>query len=197
MLNKHLTEEILANFAEGLLPQDESAKVKNHLQSCAKCAAEAKSFAKIVNLLKIDKAKDAPADSVAWAKNLFRSKIAAPKQTIFQKILAVLEMDISPNNAAFGERSATSPTRQLFYKADQIGISLRISKDEEELSLMGQILGDGFDNSQIELQNKQTSISVNSNELSEFRISKIPFGNYDLFIRNLETELVIENVNFD
>lgn len=197
MLNQHLTEEIIANFAEELLPQDESAKVKNHLQSCAKCTAEVNNFAKIINLMKTDEAKDAPTDLLVWTKNIFRSKIVEPKKSILQKILAVLEMDLSPNTAAFGERSASSPTRQLFYKADEIGISLRISKDENELNLMGQILGDGFENCQIELQNNQTSISVGSNEMSEFRMSKIPFGNYDLFIRNVETELVIENVNLD
>jgi hypothetical protein len=197
MLNQHLTEEIIANFAEQLLPQDEAAKVQNHLQSCAKCTAEVNNFAKIVNLMKTDEAKDAPADLLVWTKNIFRSKIAEPKKSILQKIFAVLEMDLSPNTAAFGERSASSPTRQLFYKADEIGISLRISKDENELNLMGQILGDGFDNCEIELQNNQTSISVGSNEMSEFRMSKIPFGNYDLFIRNVETELVIENVNLD
>lgn len=197
MLSQHLTEEIIANFAEGLLPQDESAKVQNHLQSCANCTNEVNNFAKIINLMKTDEAKDAPADLLVWTKNIFRSKIAEPKKSILQKILAVLEMDLSPNNAAFGERSASSPTRQLFYKADEIGISLRISKDENDLNLMGQILGEGFENCEIELQNNQTSISVASNELSEFRLSKIPFGNYDLFIRNLETELVIENVNLD
>lgn len=197
MLNKHLSEEILTNLAEGLLPQDESAKVKNHLQTCAYCATEAANFAKIVNLIKTDEAKDAPADSLIWAKNIFRSRIVEPKKSIVQKILAVLEMDLSPNTAAFGERSGVSPTRQLFYKAGEIGISLRISKDEDDLSLMGQILGDGFDNCEVELQSANTSISVASNELSEFRMSKISFGNYNLFIRNLENELVIENINLD
>lgn len=197
MLSQHLTEEIIANFAEGLLPQDESAKVQNHLQSCAKCTAEVNNFAKILNLMKTDEAKDAPADLLVWTKNIFRSKIAKPKKSILQKILAVLEMDLSPNTAAFGERSAASSTRQLFYKANEIGISLRISKDENEVTLMGQILGEGFENCEVELKSTTTSISVASNELSEFRLSKIPFGNYDLFIRNLETELVIENVNLE
>lgn len=197
MLSQHLTEEIIANFAEELLSQDEAAKVQNHLDSCAKCTSEVNNFSKIINLMKTDESKDAPSDSLVWAKNIFRSKIAEPKKSILQKILAVLEMDLSPNAAAFGERSASSPTRQLFYKAGEIGISLRISKDENDLSVMGQILGEGFENCEIELKSIQASISISSNEISEFRLLKVPFGNYDLFIRSLETELVIENVNLD
>ncbi len=196
LLTKHLSEEIFSNLAEGKLQKEALADAENHLSACKNCSSEAETFAKIIGLMKADDSQDAPKDSIKWAKNMFRARIAEPKKTILQKILAILEVDLSQNQPVFGERSGSSPVSQLLYKADEIGISLRITKEGEEAFVMGQILGDDFSKCEIELQNVKKTFIVSSNELSEFKVSKIPRGNYDMFIRNAEKEILIQNISF-
>ena len=100
---------------------------------------------KIIHLMQTDDSADAPADSVKWAKNIFRTRAAEPKKSLVQKVLAVLQMDLSGAQPAFGERSASaSQTRQMLFQAGDNSIDLRISKSEKGLLVQGQILGEGF-----------------------------------------------------
>lgn len=150
---------------------------------------------KIVYLMQTDKSADAPQDSVKWAKNIFRVRISEPKKSLAQKILGVLQMDLSPDKAAFGERSASSSqTRQMLFTAGENAIDLRISETEKGLlTIQGQILSEDFANCTVNIGEFETS----SNELSEFKFTKIPAGNYDLIFKTNETEIVIENLNLE
>lgn len=191
---KHLSEELLINFAEGLLENKESEQVKKHLEKCGNCSAEASSFAKILHLLKTDRAEDAPAELINWSKNIFRSRISEPKKSVLQKIAAILEMDLSKNQPAFGERSSALPTRQMLFRADEIGITLKISNDEGKISLMGQILDEKFGGCETILSNEKKSFFSKANELSEFKIQDVPDGIYILTVRNSEKEISVENL---
>lgn len=150
---------------------------------------------KIVHLMQTDKSEDAPQDSVKWAKNLFRSRVSEPKKSLAQKVLAILQMDLSPNKAAFGERSASaSQARQMLFTAGENGIDLRISETEKGLlNIQGQILGENFANCVVKLGEFETQ----SNELSEFKFSEIPAGNYDLIFQTDETEVVIQGLSLN
>lgn len=145
----------------------------------------------IVRLMERDESIDAPQDSLKWAKNLFRSRVVEPKQTLVQKVLAVLQMDLSPNKAAFGERSAAgSQARQMLFEAGEIMIDLRISDSDENCSVRGQILADNFANALVRIGGFETK----ANELGEFILKSVPRGNYELTVRTPETEIVIENL---
>ena len=148
---------------------------------------------KIIRLMQTDESVDAPADSILWSKNLFRSRVIESKKSFAQKILAVLQMDLSPNKTVFGERSATSATRQMLFQADVNGIDLRISKTDKNLNLQGQILGAGFANCTVKISGENASFEVRANELSEFNFSEISSGRYDLTFTG-ETEIVIEGI---
>jgi hypothetical protein len=150
---------------------------------------------KIVHLMQTDKSEDAPQDSIKWAKNIFRTRAAEPKRSFAQKVLAVLQMDLSPNKAAFGERSASSAeVRQMLFSAGETGIDLRITKNDKDLlTIHGQILGAGFENSVVKLG----EFSTETNDLSEFKFTEIPAGNYDLVFHADETEITIENLNLE
>ena len=83
----------------------------------------------IINLMMKDDSADAPEDAVKWSKNLFRTRAAAePKKSLVQKVLAILQMDLAPNKAAFGERSAgTAQERQMLFQAGESNaVDLRI-----------------------------------------------------------------------
>lgn len=142
-----------------------------------------------------DKSEDAPQDSVKWAKNIFSVRHSEPKKSLVQKVLAVLQMDLSPNKAAFGERSASaSQLRQMLFTAGENGIDLRIGETEKgNLNIQGQILGEGFANCIVKIGEFETR----ANELSEFKLEEIPAGNYDLIFRTSETEVVINDLELN
>lgn len=146
---------------------------------------------KIVHLMQTDKSVDAPQDSIKWAKNIFRSRIAEPKRSLVQRVLAVLQMDIAPNKAVFGERSgAPSQVRQILFEAGETSIDLRITETENGFNLRGQILGEGFANAVIKIDENETT----ANELSEFGFTNLTGGNHTLILKNDTIEIVVENL---
>ncbi len=146
---------------------------------------------KIVSLMETDNSFDAPQDAIKWAKNIFRARVAEPKKSLVQKVLAVLQIDLSPNKAVFGERSASGATaRQMLFSAGENSVDLRIVETEKGFNLRGQILGEGFANCTIKLGEFETK----SNELSEFSFTEIPSGKHDLTLQTGEKEIVIKNL---
>ena len=150
---------------------------------------------KIVYLMQTDDSADAPADSVKWAKNLFRSRVTEPKKSLVQKVLAVLQVDLSGGGQpAFGERSvSTSQVRQMFFQAGENGVDLRISQTDSGLSVQGQVLGEGFANCAAKLGEFATQTS----ELCEFSFAEVPAGRYDLIFQTAEKEIVIEGLELN
>ena len=155
-----------------------------------------KKIEEIVRLMQRDDSTDAPQDSIKWARNLFRGRIVESKPSFVRRVIAVLQMDLSPEKPAFGERSASAAgARQMLFDAGENAIDLRIKKTEKGLSVHGQILGDGFEGSGISLEKADVSFETSADELSEFRIESIPIGLYSLRIKTDETEIVVEEMN--
>ncbi len=152
----------------------------------------------IVSLMENDDSFDAPADAVKWSKNLFLTRTAVVRPTFVQKISAILQMDLSPNKAAFGERSASaSSARQMLFGAGDHSIDLRITKSGKTFNINGQILGENFAESEIKLANAEKTFTAKANEMSEFKFEKVAAGNYDLSLVKNELEIVIENIEIN
>jgi hypothetical protein len=144
---------------------------------------------KIVRLMQTDKSEDAPAASIKWAKNLFLTRAARP--TLVQKIMAVMQLDLSPGKAAFGERSASGAgARQMLFRGGDATIDLRITKTDGTHSLRGQILGGDFAHCPVALGTLETE----TNEGSEFKFDDVPAGLHNFILRGRETEIAIENL---
>lgn len=149
---------------------------------------------RIITLMQTDKSVNAPMDAIKWSKNIFRSRVAEPKKGFVERVLAVLQMDISPNKTVFGERSASATqTRQMLFEADENSIDLRISSDENGFAIKGQILGKGFENATVKIGKFETK----SNELSEFKFENITSGNYDLILKTDNKEIVLKGIELD
>lgn len=149
----------------------------------------------IVQRMKSDRSIDAPADSIKYAKNLFRTRVAEPRQTLVRRVLGVLRVDLAPGTAAFGERSATAgKARQMLYESGDIAVDLRIMPDGKEFEIRGQILGLGFEHSDVEIRNDLATGKTRTDKLSEFRLVGLPAGEYSLRIRNSDTEIVIDKI---
>lgn len=153
--------------------------------------SEKQIFDEIINLMQTDDSVDAPHDAIKWSKNIFRTRATEPKKSLVQKFLAVLQMDLAPNKAAFGERSAgTAQERQMLFSAGENGIDLRIKEDEKGFIVRGQILGEGFAGAAVKIGDFETV----ANELSEFSFADVPGGEYDLTLDTGATEVTIVNL---
>jgi hypothetical protein len=151
---------------------------------------------RIIQLMQRDDSADAPGDSIRWAKNIFRSRVSEPKASLVQKVLAVLQMDISPNKAAFGERSGTGgQARQMLFDAGENSIDLRIKETDGAWEIHGQILGTGFAGGTVKLFNNNTSHKASASEMSEFKLAGVAPGVYSFAVTSGEKELVIEGLD--
>ena len=149
----------------------------------------------IVQRMRTDISIDAPADTVKYAKNLFRTRVTAPKQTLVRRVLGVLRVDLAPGTAAFGERSATAgKARQMLYESGDIAIDLRVKPDGKEFEIRGQILGLGFEQSDVEIKSDKASGKTMTDKMSEFKLVGLPAGEYSLLIRTNDIEIVIEKI---
>lgn len=150
---------------------------------------------KIVHLMQTDNSADAPADAVKWSKNLFRARVAEPKRSLAQRILAVLQMELAPDKAVFGERSASATqARQMLFGAGDHQIDLRIAKAAKGFALAGQILGAGSAEAKVKLSGGNKEFTVSANELSEFKFENVAKGVYSLALTLKDQEIVIENI---
>lgn len=151
-----------------------------------------KTAEKIIYLMQTDRSVDAPPDAVNWSKNIFRTRAAGSKKSFVRKVLAHLQLDLSPDKAVFGERSASSAkARQMLFEAGENSIDLRIEKAKMGLEIHGQILGEGFENAVVKLGDFETK----TDDLSEFKFTGIPGGKYDLRLQTDEREILIENLD--
>jgi hypothetical protein len=106
-----------------------------------------------------------------------------------------MQVDLAPNRAAFGERSATgSQGRQMLFDSGENAVDLRVTAVDGKFDMRGQILGDGFTNSGIEISNDKTSIRARTDEMSGFKISALPAGEYSLTVKGIDTEIFIEQL---
>jgi hypothetical protein len=155
-----------------------------------------KNLHKILELMQSDDSVDAPADSVRWASNLFRTRAAQPNPSLIKRLVAVLQMEIAPNNPAFGERSATAASvRQVLYRADDNAVDLRIEKVKKGFTIRGQVLGEGFASAKAMLSSDVKTFEATSSESSEFRFDNVPAGNYQLTIHGAKIEIELKAVN--
>jgi hypothetical protein len=155
-----------------------------------------KNIQNIIDLMQRDDSVDAPADSIRWANNLFRTRSAERKPSFVKKLAAVLQMEIAPNKPAFGERSASaSVARQMLYRADDHAIDIRIEKAKKGFTVRGQVLGDGFANATAHLFDDGRRFEANVGDTSEFRFENVPAGRYDLMLRAREVEITLKAID--
>jgi hypothetical protein len=157
-----------------------------------------KNLKNIIDLMRRDDSVDAPADSIRWANNLFRTRSAEPKRSLIKKIAAVLQTEIAPNKAVFGERSASASTiRQMLYRADENAIDLRIEQVGNGFDLSGQILGTGFEKATVVLTDDQKRYETEVADTGEFRFANVPAGRYALTARGSSIEISLKSIDIE
>lgn len=148
----------------------------------------------ILRLMAADDSVDAPKDSVTWAKNLYRTREKKP--SLITRLVASLQMDLSPGKAAFGERSGSAGTvRQMLFNAGEHAVELRVIPENSTTRIQGQVLGKGFAGAGLELVGREAKRIIKLTEMSEFEMADVPRGYYTLTLRSADTEIVIEDVD--
>ena len=152
----------------------------------------------IIQRMQSDRAVDAPADALRYANNLYRTRLAEPKQSIIQRVIAVMKMDLAPNRAAFGERSAAGgQARQMLFESADNAVDLRITAAANGFDLRGQVLGDGFEQAEIVLSDGNNSVIAQVDDTGTFRLASISPGEYNLSIKGISSEIFIQSLTLD
>lgn len=146
----------------------------------------------IISRMQSDRSVDAPADALTYAKNLFKTRAAEP--SLLRRFVAVLKVDLAPNRAAFGERSAGGEARQMLFESGDNAVDIRITPAENGFDIRGQILGDGFASGHAGIDNSDLSTSTTIDDIGGFRLTSIPAGEYTLTMRDGTQEIVIEGL---
>ena len=185
--SQHISLETLADIAEERAMSETRQAVERHLAVCTTCDATWQSLRRLILSMKSDTSEDVPRDVLISALQIF----TPARMTPLRRIIAVLSFDSRAAGPAFGMRSIYTPSRQLLYTAQETAVDLRVTVENGECQLAGQVIRDNCGGAQIELSGATGSVNTELNELCEFTFPPIPAGNYSLRVRMPDVEIEI------
>ena len=183
----HISLETLADMAEERASSETLQSAESHIAVCETCNARLQNLRRLIVLMKSDTAEDAPRDVLMSALRIFTPAMRAP----LPRIIAILTFDSRAAGPAFGLRSIHTASRQLLYTAQETALDLRVTVENEECSLAGQIIRGNCAGALIELSGATGTVTTELNELCEFSFPAIPLGTYSLRVRMPDVEIEI------
>ena len=190
MKTQHIPLEKLADLAERRPSPEESELMRAHLTDCADCAGQLNRLERLINLMRMDVAEDAPPELLARTLGLFRPRIKEDRPSLVERVLAVLSFDSRQLSPAFGVRSGQSVARQLLFSVGEHDLDLRVAPDDGAWVVSGQVLGE-CQAGRVELRGAEVVERAEMNELCEFTLPRVPSGKYSLVINFSNTEIEI------
>ena len=154
-----------------------------HLSVCSECSSQLQLIRQTIGYMRSDTAEDAPAELIQRAKSIFHQTVVAHGPSLLQVIMASLTFDSLTNAPAFGLRSQTNAGRQLIYSTETADIDVRVSPENDQWQVAGQLLGEDCPGGEVELEGDDFSASAELNELCEFSFGSVPAGAYKISIR--------------
>jgi hypothetical protein len=183
----HISLETLADMAEERAQSETLQAAESHIAECETCNDALQNLRRLILLMNSDTAEDVPRDVLRSVLSVFTPATPAP----LPRIIAVLTFDSRAAGPAFGMRSIRTASRQLLYTAQETAVDLRVTVENEECSLAGQIIRDNCAGAQIELSGVTGTVTTELNELCEFSFPAIPLGMYSLRVRMPDVEIEI------
>lgn len=188
----HISLETLADIAEDRVTGAALEAAMAHVSACSACGDTMRRLKELIIIMKSDGAEDAPRDVLMSAINIFQPS----SQSSLPRIIAVLTFDSRSAGPAFGMRSLyTAGSRQMLYSAEDCELDLRISVQNEECVVVGQVIRDGCEGGIVEILGPTGSAEARLNELCEFTLPAIPVGNYSFRVRLLDVEIEIPELD--
>jgi hypothetical protein len=154
----------------------------DHLADCSSCSAQLQTIRQTTGLMRADAIESAPVELVKYAKDIFRQRVAGRKPSTLSRILAALTFDSLTAAPAYGLRSEAGSGRQLVYSTENVDVDVRVSAENNEWHIEGQVPGSLCDTGEVHLESAAFSTSAKLTELCEFSFSSIPAGTYRLAV---------------
>lgn len=187
--SSHISLETLADIVEDRASAETRKPAMAHVAACSACDDSLRRLRSLIHLMKSDRSADAPRGVQISAINILSAETRPP----LRRIIATLIFDSRNTGPAFGMRSLHTASRQLLYSAQQTDLDLRITIQNEECIVAGQVIRDdgGVRSGRVEISGPTGSAEASLNELCEFTLPAIPVGNYSLRVRMVDVEIEI------
>jgi hypothetical protein len=183
----HISVETLANIAENKPTSEPREAAMAHISTCSTCHHTMLQLQQLILTMKSDKTKDVPRDVLTSAINIFSQQKRSP----LRRIVALLTFDSRSAGPAFGMRSLRATSRQMLYSAEEIDLDLRITVQNDECILSGQVICEGCARAHVEISGIAGRSEATLNEECEFTLAPIPVGNYSLTVTMLDLQIEI------
>src|SRR6185369_115537 len=180
IFSPHISFTELADLADERAAA--SSETLAHLADCSTCSHRLQTLRQTTGLMKADVIESAPAEVVNYAKGIFRQRVAGRKPSALSRILAALTFDSLTAAPAYGLRSEAGSGRQLVYSTENVDIDVRVSAENDNWQIEGQVPGSLCDTGEVNLESEAFSATANLTELCEFSFSSIPAGTYRLAV---------------
>src|ERR1044072_9065197 len=103
-LTRHITPEELADLTDDRETLDNRGEMMAHIAECHDCSIEYRRLEHLLNLMKTDRAEDAPRDVLSQVVNVFRKQAEAKPPSMVRRLMAALSFDSLTTVPAFGVR---------------------------------------------------------------------------------------------
>ena len=183
----HISVETLANIAEGTATSEAREAALAHISTCSTCHEMLRRLQQLILMMRTDSTNDVPRDVLSSAINIFSKEKPSP----LRRIIALLTFDSRNAGPVFGVRSLTTTSRQMLYSAEETDLELRITVQNDECILAGQVIGEGCAGGHVEISGEAGKSEATLNEECEFKLPPIPVGNYSLTVRMLDRQIEI------
>jgi anti-sigma factor RsiW len=187
----HIPISRLVDWVEERLPAEEYAQLEMHIAGCTRCRQEAARLQRMIELMRSDTTVDPPSQVISRALNIFRPRTAPATPPLLQRLRLVLHFTNAQLSPAFGVRSTTSTSRQVWFNVGEYDLDLRITPDEDAWVISGQVLGGVNTDGYVELQGSKGVGRAQVNEPGEFVLPPMPAGGYKLVVQLADCEIEI------
>jgi len=186
--SSHISLETLIDIVGGRATSAALESAVAHISSCSECVDTLRQLQHVILTMQSDRAQDAPHDLLQSAISIFSPERLSPP---LRHIIAVLTFDSRHAGSAFGIRSLRSTSRQLLYSAQETDLDLRITVQNEECIVAGQVIRDKCVSGRVEISGERASAAANLNEVCEFTLPAIPLGMYSLRVKMPDVQIEI------
>lgn len=183
----HIPIETLANIADSGATAEAREEAMAHVSTCSTCHDTLRALQQLILIMRSDSTIDAPRDALTSVISI----VSQEKRSPLRRIVALLTFDSRTAGPAFGVRSLPGASRQLLYSAEDTDLDLRITMQNDECVLAGQVIGGGYAEGQVEISGVTGKSEATLNDVCEFTLPPVPAGNYSLILRMHDREIEI------
>jgi hypothetical protein len=201
----------LTDYTRGLLADDSSVLIKEHLAAaCRNCLDNLRWLEEVSNLARQDQSFEFPEVTIKHLVAWFTSQPARTLPSL-RKLIAKLSFDsLSPNqfapvrgNPAAGHATSPGANRQMLFQTEGYDIDLRFEaiEDSSNEDLIGQILPQNEAEvipAGVTVQlwhDEEQRMSTQTDQYGFFRFARIPLRAYELRIQVAAVEINIINLS--